>query len=258
MRVDQAVVAEFRAELAAEFVARIRGGDEHRATDGVAAEQGSLRSAQHLHVGDVAQRHRGADGVADVHVVDVEADARIDRGGGIGLADAADEHLRGGVVARERRVVGELQVRHHLVEHVGAEHLPVFERAAGERGDRDRRLLQVFLDLAGGDDDFLEAAWLRCCSCANAAGANAAAPAAASTWLIGKQDGLAAGLVFMVLPVVSVNSKLRARSRPRARAWPSVRPTRAHCPLPSTRNRIADSSRAARAARSAPPRRCGA
>ena len=59
-------------------------------------------------------------------------------------------------------------------------------------------------------------------------------------------------------PDHSVNPRLRARSRPPAPVSPSARPTRAHCLLPSRRSRIADSGKAARAARSARPRRCGA
>ena len=81
----------------------------------------------------------------------------IDRRGRIRLADAADEHLRRGIVASQRCVVRELQVRHHLVEHVGVEDLPLFERVAGERRDRNRRVLEVLLHLARRDDDLFEA-----------------------------------------------------------------------------------------------------
>ena len=142
---------------AAELVARVRRRHQDRAADRVATEQRALRSAQHLHVGDIAQRHRAADRVADVDVVDVQADAWIYGRSGIGLPDAADENLRRGVVARQRRVVRELQVRHHLVEHVGTEDLPIFQRAAAQCSDGDRRVLQVLLHLARRDDDLFEA-----------------------------------------------------------------------------------------------------
>ena len=132
------------------------GGQQHRAADGVAAEQGSLRAAQDLHVGDVAKFHGRAHRAAHVDIVDVHADARVDGGRGIALADAANEHLRGGVVAGQRSVGMELDVRRHLVEIGGADDLLPLERVGAQRSHRHGRVLQAFGAAPRGDDDGLE------------------------------------------------------------------------------------------------------
>ena len=77
------VFAEAHAHGVAGVGSRLVGGQQHRAADGVAAEQGSLRAAQDLHVGDVAEFHGRAHRAAHVDIVDVYADARVDRGRGI-------------------------------------------------------------------------------------------------------------------------------------------------------------------------------
>ena len=133
--------------------ARRLGGEQHRTADGVAAEQGSLRPAQHLHAGDVAKLHRAADRAPHVDIVDIEADAGIHRRRGVGLADAADEYLRRGIVACQRPIGVELQIGGNLVQIGRADDLLTLELVRAEHGHRNRRVLQAFRTAAGGDDD---------------------------------------------------------------------------------------------------------
>ena len=116
----------------------------------------SLRAAQDLHVGDVAEFHGRAHRAAHVDIVDVHADARIDRRRGIGLADAANEHLRRGVVAGQRSIRMELDVRRHLVEIGGADDLLPLERVSAQRSDRHGCVLQAFGAAPRRHDDGLE------------------------------------------------------------------------------------------------------
>jgi len=53
-------------------------------------------------------------------------------------------------------LVAELQTRRAQRDVLEAPDADRLERSRRERGDRDRHLLQRFLALAGGDDDFLE------------------------------------------------------------------------------------------------------
>ena len=62
-----------------------------RAADRVLAGQRALRAAQDLHAVEVHQLEQRARQRGDVDVVDIDADARIERVVEVGLADAADE-----------------------------------------------------------------------------------------------------------------------------------------------------------------------
>ena len=155
------VFAEAHAHGVAGVGAGLVRGQQHGAADRVAAKQGSLRAAQDLHVGDVAEFHGRAHRAAHVDIVDVHAHARIDRRRRIGLPDAANEHLRGGVVAGQRSIRMELEIRRHLVEIGGADDLLPLERVGTQRGDGDRRVLQVFGAAPCRDDDGFDGFGLR-------------------------------------------------------------------------------------------------
>jgi hypothetical protein len=43
-----------------------------------------------------------------------------------------------------------------MVERIGAKDLPLLERFGRQGRDRDGRVLKIFRDAAGGDDDFVE------------------------------------------------------------------------------------------------------
>src|SRR2546427_91529 len=79
-----------------------------------------------------------------------KADGRIERPGGEGVAEAADEHRGAARVRREpdvRRELGE------LVEVVDA---GLLEKLAVDGRDRDRHLFEALLLLLRGDDDLLD------------------------------------------------------------------------------------------------------
>ena len=116
-----------------------------------------MRPAQHLDVRDIPELHRAADRAAHIDIVDIDADAGIDRGGSVGLPDAADEDLGGRIVARQRTIGRELQVGRDLVEIGRADDLLALQRPGGEHRDRHRRVLQALLATARRHHDFLVA-----------------------------------------------------------------------------------------------------
>ncbi len=148
------VVAGRTLEIALELAGRPVRHQQHRAAGGVAAEQRALRPLQHLHVLQVEQvadgdaiAGRGRRGAARPHDIG-EIDADRWRGGEI-LDEAAncESRLFGAVagVDRERRGVG---------RKVGG----IGDVARGNRflvvdRDRDRHVLQPFLDAPRSDDD---------------------------------------------------------------------------------------------------------
>src|SRR5690606_6368797 len=122
-----------------------------RAADRVAPGERALRTAQDLDAVEVEQVEHRAGQRRVIDVVDVEADARLERGVEVVLADAANArgHRRAeGRALRlqgyRRRLRGDLRdVRlAACLEHLGV-----------DRGDRQRRVLQVLLAELGGDDD---------------------------------------------------------------------------------------------------------
>ena len=133
---------------------RLFGDDAHRAPERVLAEQRALRTAQHLHALDVEQIEDRALGTAVIDVVDVDRHAGLERQRVVAQADAADERRRGRAPpGTERRNHG---VRHECVEIECARGAARLQRVARDRGDRERRLLQVLLAEACGNEDFLE------------------------------------------------------------------------------------------------------
>ena len=160
----QIVLAHAHSHGAAGTFARCIGREQHRPADGVAAEQRALRSAQDLYVRNIAEVHGAADRASHVHLVDVDTDAGIDRGRRIGLTDAANENLRGGVVAGERPVRVELQIRRDLVQVRRRSDLLALERLCAQRGDSDRRVLQRLFAAPRRNDDRFEDLDARCLS----------------------------------------------------------------------------------------------
>jgi hypothetical protein len=108
-------------------------------------------TAQDLDAVEVHQLEQRARQRRNEHVVDVDADARIERVVEVGLADAADVRDQAGAAVlrlrRERHVrrlrgdFGDVGLAARL-EHLGV-----------DRGDRDRRVLQVLLAELRGDGD---------------------------------------------------------------------------------------------------------
>src|SRR5690606_34461516 len=143
---DEIVAARPDARAAGELAELwLAGADQDRAADRVAAEQRALRAAQDLDAADVAEFDRAADRATDVNLVDVDADARIDRSGRVQLAYAADECDRGGAVTRQLAGGLELQARRDALEVLRLLDLPFLERLGAEGRDGSRSFLQRFL-----------------------------------------------------------------------------------------------------------------
>lgn len=69
-----AIIAEGRFQMAVESAGRALGVEAQGAAGRVAAEQRALWPAQHFELFQVGQIERGADGPADINVVDIKAD----------------------------------------------------------------------------------------------------------------------------------------------------------------------------------------
>ena len=96
------VVAVLGRDHPFELVGRVVGGDRHRPADGVAAEQGALRPAQHFDPGDVDEGHVAAGEAAEIDAIDISADRRIDRRDDILRHLAADRQQLARRVAERR------------------------------------------------------------------------------------------------------------------------------------------------------------
>ena len=69
---QQVVFADGGIDVAAQFIGGPVGDEVREAAGGVAAEQGSLRTAQHLDPVDVEQGERESGHLADVDVIDID------------------------------------------------------------------------------------------------------------------------------------------------------------------------------------------
>ncbi len=127
------------------------------ARERVLAVQGALRAAQHFDALDVIHVEQGALRTRDVHVVQVDADARLEAPQRVVLSDAADIGVD--------RAGGRAPGIHFDVRGVRGH---VFQRAdvllqqliRSECGDRDRDVLQALFAPPGRDGDLLDGAGL--------------------------------------------------------------------------------------------------
>src|SRR5690606_27981087 len=141
-------------DRAAAILARLSRIELDRAADRVTAGQRALRTAQHLDAIEVEQIEQRARQRRVVDVVDVDTDARLERVVEVRLTDAANEsdHRRTDTRARGfQRDVRRLRGNLEYVRLTARLH-----HRGGDRGDRDRRILNVGLAELGRDDDFLD------------------------------------------------------------------------------------------------------
>src|SRR6185312_833774 len=125
------------------------------ATLGVLAKQRSLRSAEYLHAVDVGEIEDGPKHGAEIHVVDVEADTRLEGVLEVVLSDAADRNEGRFAEAGASRL--DVDVRSG-VRDVGHVHVTAsVYLLCGDGGDRNGRRLQVLALEASGNDDFAQA-----------------------------------------------------------------------------------------------------
>ncbi len=113
-----------------------------------------MRAAQDFDAIDVPQVEHGAKGGAEIHVVEVEADAGFEGEGKVVLSDPADVGDRRLAAAGARL----------LQRHIGSELIQIDDVGEGmrlqlisaDRRERDRDSLQIFRSVAGGDCDLRE------------------------------------------------------------------------------------------------------
>ncbi len=153
-QVDAVVAAEFHLDVARVVALGLARDEPDRAADRVLAEQRALRTAQDLDALEVEQIQDRALRTAVIDVVDVDRHARLERQRVVAEADAADERRGGRAPARAERL--DDRVRRERVDHRDVGEVARLEVLARERGDRERRLLEVLLAETRGDDDFLE------------------------------------------------------------------------------------------------------
>ena len=122
---------------------RLLGDQADGAAEAVLAEQRALRTAQHLDALEVEQVHGGAGERAVVHIVDVDADARIRRVDELRRDDTA--HADGRRRAAEAALRAHVSVWDHEPEVFNVGQALLFELFAGNGGDGDWRVLQVLL-----------------------------------------------------------------------------------------------------------------
>gem|GEM_PF-3922653 len=142
--------ADAAADAQARLVAEAPGHVLDRTADGVAPVQRALRASEHLDPLDVEDiQHRALRPVQE-HVIDVDADAGLEAGHRILLADAADERGQGvGGAARDLQS----GVGNDLLEEGDVLRADILQRFAGQRGDGDGHVELGFLAAAGGDAD---------------------------------------------------------------------------------------------------------
>ena len=139
-------------ELGGELGGRTGADDGDRTGDGVLAEIGGLRTAQHLDLTDIEESQALRLRVAEPDAIDVDRRGLVEAGVEAG-SDAADE--QGVVGAALPDVHGrDLDVIEALDGHLG-------ELLAGDRRHRQCDVLQARITLGGGDDDLLEGLLLR-------------------------------------------------------------------------------------------------
>lgn len=131
--VAPAVVAGGQRGRAAEVRLRRARDQLDRPAQGVASVQGALRTAQHLHPLDVEHVEQGALGACEVHVVEVDAHARLGAPDRVELADAAD--VRGDAAVEGAGRVDH-QVRGDHVEHGDVGRAARLQLRAVDRGHR--------------------------------------------------------------------------------------------------------------------------
>jgi len=145
------VFAQPDAEARLEFVAGLVGGDGHGAGGAVAAEQGALRSFQHLDPGHVAERQQAGARARRIDAVDIDAHRLV----------GADAEVRRRDPANAVLGLGRTGVRHREARHEGGDVAHVvrrqrFQGLGRDDADRDRDFLQALFAPLRGDDDIIE------------------------------------------------------------------------------------------------------
>lgn len=143
-----AAVADAREAASAAGTNGIELDDARRS---VAAEQGALRSAQHLDAREVKYRKALQNRVFQHDIVVQDADRLAGIEIEVGIAETADVEAR--ECAAERAF--DVKAGHSTGEsaNVGPARVDRGQRVVGDHADADRHVLQAFLTTGGGDRD---------------------------------------------------------------------------------------------------------
>ena len=98
-RLALVVAAEGDAGIQLRIVAQAARDIFHRAADGVAAIERALGPAQHLDALDIEDIQHGGLRTVEIHIVEIDADARLEAGHRVLLADAANKGGQRGIRA---------------------------------------------------------------------------------------------------------------------------------------------------------------
>ena len=154
---QQVALAECGVDVSAQFIRRPAGDEVGEAAGGVAAEQGALRTAQHLDPVDVEQGESESRHLADVHVIDVDGRRAFLVVGEVVLRDAANRETERGWAVR----LGQDHGRHGLGDVRGGGGAQGIEVGTGDGRQRDADVLRVLLALLRGHHDFFKSAGRR-------------------------------------------------------------------------------------------------
>ena len=121
-----------------------------RAADRVAAIERALRAAQHLDALDIIDIEHGGLWPVEIDIVEIDADALLETGNRVLLADAADEGREGRVGPARWFQCG---VGRGLADIGNVDRALLLQLFCRERGDGDRNIDLPFFAEAGGDDD---------------------------------------------------------------------------------------------------------
>ncbi len=135
------------------FERRVFRHDAHGADAAVTAVDRALRTAQHLDAIDVEEVDQRADALGVVHVVDVDADRRVERERRVRLTDAAHEQLRRAGV---RQVLLEVEAGDDVLDVGEAERQAGIEVVGAQGGERDRHGLGALGHALGGHHHVLQ------------------------------------------------------------------------------------------------------
>ena len=150
-RAETVVLAEVELDEARTQARRLAGDQPHGTADRVAPLHRALRTAQHLDLFEVEHAEVGAGERRVIDVVDVHPDPRLQREVEVVLADAADVGVERGAVGERRRA--QLHVGRTLGRLVDRLRATCAQCLAGQRGDRDRRVLERLLAEPGRHRD---------------------------------------------------------------------------------------------------------
>jgi hypothetical protein len=147
------VIAIAEAGVDIGVVGRLARDIVDRTRDRVLAVQRALWPAQHLHPLEIEQVHVGGGRAAEIDAVDEDTDALIEPG----IAEIGADPANGDVLPAQIAIV-DIDIGQHVREILDPSDARIRQRLAGDRGERDRRFLDVDRAVLRGDDDLLHAA----------------------------------------------------------------------------------------------------